>query len=250
MRYVRFAVDDNVAYGRQDDDGIHELTDAPWNGGTLTGRTFDPASVRLLAPCTPGKVLAVGRNFASHLHGRSAPTEPGLFAKMPTSIIGTGDPIVLPPDASDVHFEGEIVAVIGTRARRVDRDTAASYVFGITAGNDVSERRWQRDDLQWLRAKGSDTFGPLGPAIVTGLEHGDIRLETRLNGETVQSESSRDLIFPLEEVVAFASRYVTLEPGDVVYLGTPGSTSTIRPGDIIEVEVEGVGVLRNEVASD
>jgi 2-keto-4-pentenoate hydratase/2-oxohepta-3-ene-1,7-dioic acid hydratase in catechol pathway len=250
MRFVRFDADGQVAFGEEDEDGIHELTDAPWHGGTRSGRRFDHAKVRLLAPCTPGKVLAVGRNFASHLHGRPAPTEPGLFAKMPTSIIGTGDSIVLPPDSSEVHFEGELVAVIGSRARRIDRDAAASCVFGITAGNDVSERSWQRDDLQWLRAKGSDTFGPLGPAIVTGLDYGNLLLETRLNGVTVQSESSRDLIFPLEDVVAFASRYVTLEPGDVIYLGTPGSTSSIRPGDIIEVEVEGVGVLRNEVASD
>lgn len=247
MRFVRFAADDLVAFGEEDAGAIHQLDRAPWLGGTRTGRRFDPADVRLLAPSTPSKVLAVGRNFASHLHGRPAPTEPGLFAKMPTSIIGPGEAIVVPPDASEVHFEGELVVVIGRRASRVDASGARDCVFGVTAGNDVSERGWQRDDLQWLRAKGSDTFGPLGPAIVDDLDYADLRIETRLNGRVVQSESSRDLIFSVEEVIAHASRYVTLEPGDVVYLGTPGSTSAMEAGDIIEVEVEGVGVLRNQV---
>ena len=249
MRFVRFASDEVTCFGEEVAGAVHELDRAPWLGGARTGRQFDAAEVQLLAPTAPSKVLAVGRNFASHLHGRPAPAEPGLFAKMPTSIIGPGHPIVLPPDASDVHFEGELVAVIGRRARRVDAKTARECVFGVTAGNDVSERRWQREDLQWLRAKGSDTFGPLGPAIVDDLDYGDLRIETRLNGRVVQSESSRDLIFPLEEVIAYASRYVTLDPGDVVYLGTPGSTSAIEAGDTIEVEVEGVGVLRNDVTN-
>lgn len=249
MRYVRFSIGDDIAYGEQAADSIHELSAAPFEEPVRSGRVFDPSEVRLLAPCTPSKVLAVGRNFASHLHGRPAPTEPGLFAKMPTSIIGPDDLILLPPGATDVHYEGELVVVIGKRAHRIRADDAAEYIFGVTAGNDVSERAWQRDDLQWLRAKGSDTFGPLGPAIVTGLDVGDLLIQTRHNGAIVQSERSRDLIFPVEEVVSYISNYVTLEPGDVVYTGTPGSTSTIVAGDVVEVEVEGVGTLRNEVAT-
>ncbi len=248
-RYVRFSAGGEVAYGEQLGAEIHELTGTPFGDEGRSGRVFRTDEVRLLAPCVPGKVLAVGRNFASHLHGRDAPTEPGLFAKMPTSIIGPGEDIVLPPDAHEVHYEGEMVVVIGRRASRVDAAEAGDCILGVTAGNDVSERRWQRNDLQWLRAKGSDTFGPLGPAIVTDLDHGDLLIRTRHNGAVVQSERSRDLIFPVEEVVAYASRYVTLEPGDVIYTGTPGSTSSVAPGDVVEVEVEGVGVLRNEVAA-
>ncbi|MFV1988697.1 MAG: fumarylacetoacetate hydrolase family protein [Gemmatimonadota bacterium] len=248
-RYVRFAAGDEVGYGEQLGTEIHELIGTPFADEGRSGRVYGLDDVRLLAPCVPGKVLAVGRNFASHLHGRDAPAEPGLFAKMPTSIIGPEEDIVLPPDARDVHYEGELVVVIGRRTRRVDADEASDCILGVTAGNDVSERNWQRNDLQWLRAKGSDTFGPLGPAIVTGLDHGDLLIQTRHNGVVVQSERSRDLIFPVEEIVAHASRYVTLEPGDVIYTGTPGSTSPVIPGDVIEVEVEGVGVLRNGVSA-
>jgi 2-keto-4-pentenoate hydratase/2-oxohepta-3-ene-1,7-dioic acid hydratase in catechol pathway len=194
-------------------------------------------------------VLAVGRNFASHLHGRPAPTEPGLFAKLPNAIVGPGDPIVLPPDSADVHFEGELVLVVGRTARRVDEADARGCILGVTAGNDVSERGWQKNDLQWLRAKGSDTFGPLGPAILVRPDLGDLLIETRVNGVTVQSERSSDLIFPLERILSFASRYITLLPGDVIYTGTPGSTSALAAGDRVEVDVEGVGTLANPVVA-
>jgi 2-keto-4-pentenoate hydratase/2-oxohepta-3-ene-1,7-dioic acid hydratase in catechol pathway len=131
----------------------------------------------------------------------------------------------------------------------VPRETAAEYIFGVTAGNDLSERDWQRNDLQWLRAKGSDTFGPIGPVIVRGLDPNDLLLQTRVNGEVRQSERTRDLIFDVEEIVSYVSRYVTLYPGDVIFTGTPGSTMALEPGDVVEVEVEGVGVLRNTVVS-
>ncbi|MDX1396690.1 MAG: fumarylacetoacetate hydrolase family protein [Gemmatimonadota bacterium] len=249
MRTVRFATGAGASYGEEAGGVIHELAGPPWAGADRTGRMFPVGDVRLLAPCVPSKVLAVGRNFASHLHGRDAPAEPGIFTKLPTSIIGPGDDIVLPPGAEDVHYEGELVIVIGRETSRVDTADAAASIFGVTAGNDISERRWQRDDLQWLRAKGADTFGPLGPAIETGLDHGDLLIRTRHNGAVVQSERTRDLIFPLEEIVSFVSTFVTLVPGDVIYSGTPGSTSAIAPGDVIEIELEGVGVLRNGVVA-
>ena len=154
---------------------------------------------------------------------------------------------MLPSDATNTHYEGEMVLVIGSRTSRVSVADAPSHIFGITAGNDVSERDWQKDDLQWFRAKASDTFGPLGPAIVTGLPYDDLLLQTRLNGEVVQSQRTKDLIFGVAEIVSYVSQYVTLLPGDVIYTGTPGSTKPIRPGDVVEVEVEGVGVLRNRV---
>ena len=152
---------------------------------------------------------------------------------------------MLPPDAKNAHYEGELVVVIGKRARRLEGD-AKSYVFGVTAGNDVSERDWQRADLQWFRAKASDTFGPFGPAIVTGLNYDDLLLQTRLNGEVVQSQRTKDLIFDIATIVSYVSQYVTLEPGDVIYTGTPRTTRPIKAGDTVEVEVEGVGVLRNK----
>ena len=248
MRLVRFLLDGEPRYGDEVGDAIHVLAGDPFDAARRTGRTIPAEDARRLAPCRPSKVLAVGRNFRSHLGGRDAPAEPGLFAKMPTSIIGPDGEIVIPADAGEVHYEGELVVVIGRRTTRVDAKEARDNIFGVTAGNDVSERRWQRDDLQWLRAKGSDTFGPLGPAIVTDLDPGDLAIETRLNGSVVQSERSRDLIFPVEEIVSFASRYVTLEPGDVIYTGTPGTTAALTPGDVVEVEVEGVGTLRNRVS--
>ena len=203
--------------------------------------------IRLLAPSTPSKVIAAGLNYRSHLDGRDAPAAPGLFAKLPSSIIGPGEPVRLPPDSEIVHAEGELVVVIGRAARNVSPDAVRDYIFGVTAGNDVSERAWQRDDLQWLRAKGSDSFGPLGPRIVTGVGWDDLRLRTRLNGQVVQDARTSDLIFSIPEIVAYASRYFTLLPGDVIYTGTPGTTASLSPGDRVEVEVEGVGVLANPV---
>jgi 2-keto-4-pentenoate hydratase/2-oxohepta-3-ene-1,7-dioic acid hydratase in catechol pathway len=214
------------------------------------------ANLELLAPVEPSKVIAVGLNYRSHIEeGRShigdSPVAeyPGLFAKFPTSIIGPDAEIIIPSDAGDVHYEGELVVVIGSTTKNVPIEDAADHIFGVTAGNDVSERAWQGADLQWVRAKGSDTFGPIGPAIVTGLDYNDLLVETRLNGETLQSESSEDLLFGVDYIVSYISRYVTLYPGDVIFTGTPGSTRAMKPGDVVEIEVQGVGVLRNTVAA-
>ena len=253
QRYVRYAhpsgVNSGPHWGVLEEGVVEKLAMAPFGGEQRTGTQTRLEEIRLLAPSTPSKVLAVGRNFRSHLHGRDAPAEPGLFAKMPSSIIGPGDPIVIPPDAADVHFEGELVVVIGKKTRNVTPEEASDHVFGVTAGNDVSERGWQEKDLQWLRAKGSDSFGPLGPVIVRGGAYDDLLIETRVNGKTLQSEHSGDLIFSIEEVISFASRYFTLLPGDVIYTGTPGSTSALKPGDRVAVEVEGVGALENPVVA-
>ena len=143
---------------------------------------------------------------------------------------------MLPPDAKNVHYEGEMVIVIGRKASRVSKEEAKSYVFGVTAGNDVSERDWQRSDLQWFRAKASDTFGPLGPAVVTGLDYDDLLLETRLNGEVVQSQRTKDLIFDVASIVSYVSQYVTLVPGDVIYTGTPGTTRQMKAGECCQAQ--------------
>ncbi len=244
-RYVRYAHEGTKAYGVLEGETIHQLDGAPFNAPRRTGVAVPLTEVRLLAPSEPSKVVAVGLNYQSHLGEREPAAYPGLFAKYPTSIVGTGESIVMPPDASNLHYEGEMVIVMGRRAQRVPTAEALDYVFGVTAGNDVSEREWQRADLQWLRAKASDTFGPVGPVIVRGLDYDDLLLTTRVNGEVRQQERTRDLIFDVAAIVSYVSRYITLEPGDLIFTGTPGSTRAMQPGDVVEVELEGVGVLRN-----
>ena len=246
--YVRYASGGRIAYGILDGGTVRELSGDFLTGGKPTGKTSRLADVTLVAPvAAPSKVIAVGLNYKSHLGERPTATEPGLFAKMPTSIIGPNAEIVFPEGAKNVHYEGELVLVIGKRAKDVRPEDAHLYVFGITAGNDVSERDWQKSDLQWFRAKAADTFGPLGPAVVTGLDFDDLLLQTRLNGEVVQSQRTKDLIFDVRTIVSYVSRFVTLEPGDLIYTGTPGTTKPMKPGDVVEVELEGVGILRNTV---
>ncbi len=247
-RYVRYERDGRVAAGLLEGDRIRELSASPFESGHPTGADVALSDVRLLAPCTPSKVIAVGLNYKSHLQGRPEAGHPGIFIKLPSSIVGPGADVVFPEGAGNVHYEGEMVVVIGRRASKVPQAEAHEYVFGITCGNDISERDWQKKDLQWFRAKASDTFGPLGPAIVRGLDYRDLELQTRVNGEVRQRARTSDLIFPVDEIISFVTRFVTLEPGDVIYTGTPGTTQAMQPGDEVEVEIEGVGVLRNRIA--
>jgi 2-keto-4-pentenoate hydratase/2-oxohepta-3-ene-1,7-dioic acid hydratase in catechol pathway len=246
-RYVRYTAAGVTSYGMLDGPTVRELSGDLFSDRRLTGRTKRLDEVKLLAPATPGKVIAVGLNYKTHLGERPAATYPGLFAKMPTSIIGPDADVIYPTDATNLHFEGELVVIIGKKAQNVSVAEAPNYIFGVTAGNDISERDWQRADLQWFRAKASDTFGPLGPMIVTGLNYGDLQLQTRVNGEVVQSQRTKDLIFDVPAIVSYISRYVTLEPGDAIYTGTPGTTKAMKPGDVVEVEIEGIGVLRNKI---
>lgn len=246
-RYVRYEHEGLVSYGILEGGVVLQLSGDLFHNPTLTDETVPLDRVRLLAPVQPSKVIAVGLNYRSHLGSREPAAYPGLFAKYPTSVVGPGADIIMPPDASNLHYEGELVAVIGRQASNVSVQDAADYIFGVTAGNDVSERNWQRDDLQWLRAKASDTFAPVGPVIASGLDYDDLLVQTRLNGEVRQSESTRDLIFDIHTIVSYVSRYVTLFPGDIIFTGTPGSTAAMQPGDVVEVEVQGVGVLRNTV---
>ena len=247
VRYVRYTDGAETSYGVESGDTIRQLSAAPWLGGVETGKTHPLTNVRLLAPAEPSKVIAVGYNYKSHRGDRELPAHPPIFLKLPTSIIGPEAEVVYPEGATDLHYEAEMVVVIGKRARKVAPAEAGAYIFGITAGNDVSERAWQANDLQWFRAKASDTFGPLGPAIVTGLNYNDLLVQSRLNGEVKQSQRTRDLIHNVEAIVSHISQTVTLYPGDIIYTGTPGSTSAMQPGDLIEIEVEGVGVLQNRI---
>ncbi len=248
-KYVRYSVAGTVSFGILEGEVIRELSGDLFRSPSRTGRSVPLTGAMLLAPYQPGKVIAVGLNYISHLGERPAAAYPGLFAKLPSSIIGPEADIIYPSDAENLHYEGELVVVIGRKASHVAAADAASYIFGVTVGNDVSERNWQRQDLQWFRAKASDSFGPLGPVIVTGLDYNDLLLQTRLNGEVVQSQRTRDLVFNVATIVSYISRYVMLEPGDVIYTGTPGTTRPMKPGDVVEVEIEGIGVLRNRVVA-
>jgi 2-keto-4-pentenoate hydratase/2-oxohepta-3-ene-1,7-dioic acid hydratase in catechol pathway len=246
-KYIRYESQGKSAYGVLDGDTVRELSAAPWANGKPTSKTTKLASAKLLAPAEPSKVVCAGLNYKSHIGQQQPAKYVGLFSKPPTAIIAHEADIVYPADATNVHFEGELVIVIGKTANKVKREDALNYVFGVTIGNDVSERNWQASDLQWYRAKGSDTFGPLGPWIVTGLNYQDVLLETRVNGKTLQSQRTKDLIFDIPYLVSYISQYVTLVPGDIIYSGTPGTTSAMQPGDVVEVEIEGLGVLRNKV---
>jgi len=249
--FARFESDGRTAYGAVESNEIHELRGGLFDEIEPSGRRLRMGDVKLLAPCVPPKIVAVGLNYKSHLGERKVPNNPEIFYKPVSSLQNPGDPVVIPPDALDTHFEGELVVVIGKEVRHATREQAAGAVFGVTCGNDISDRNWQSGagkDLQWWRAKGCDTFAPLGPVIVTGLDYSDLALTTRVNGEVLQQQRTSDLIFDIPEIVRFVSRYLTLTQGDVIYTGTPGNTKRMKPGDEVEVEIEGIGILRNPVA--
>jgi 2-keto-4-pentenoate hydratase/2-oxohepta-3-ene-1,7-dioic acid hydratase in catechol pathway len=261
-KYVRYKHDGIVSYGVWENDRVKALRGDLFGGPTLTGREYPVSQTKFLVPCEPSKVIAVGLNYASHrVHvessegvlvnaaGRPVPSDyPGVFAKFPTSLIPHGQDIVFPDDATNVHFEGELALIIGKKAKNVSVEEAPNYVFGVTICNDLVDREWLLEDLQWFRAKGSDNFGPIGPAIVTGLDYGNLGLETRVNGEVRQSSNTSELVFSPDKILSYCSKYVTLLPGDVIFTGTPGKTQRVTKGDTIEVEIEGIGVLRNMVA--
>jgi 2-keto-4-pentenoate hydratase/2-oxohepta-3-ene-1,7-dioic acid hydratase in catechol pathway len=224
---------------------------------TKTDRTYGLGEVRLLTPTVPTQVLALAGNYKSHLRDEVIPPTfriPQPFHKSLSCLIASGETIVIPRDSpGPVHLEAEMVIVIGKKARKVPKERALDHVFGVTCGNDVSERHWQNDssgkDVQWWRAKGADTFGPVGPYIATGLNYDSLVVRSRINGEAKQEERTSQLIHDVASTVSFISQYVTLHPGDLIFTGTPGQTPGIRPGDVVEVELEGVGVLRNPVAA-
>lgn len=251
-KYVRFEHEGKAAYGVLDGERIGELRSGLFESLDATGRRFALDQVKLLAPSQPRTIFAVGLNYKSHLNGRPEPSKPEIFYKPVTSLQNPNDPIVIPPQAEDVHFEGELVIVIGRKMRHVDATEAAAGVFGATCGNDVSDRNWQRGagkDNQWWRAKGCDTFAPLGPVIVTDIDYSNLALRTRVNGEVLQETRTDDLIFNVPRVISFISNWVTLYPGDLIYTGTPGNTRKLSPGDMVEVEIENIGTLRNPVAA-
>ncbi|HET9949196.1 MAG TPA: fumarylacetoacetate hydrolase family protein [Longimicrobiales bacterium] len=246
QRFVRYEQGGVVSWGELVGSTIYQLTDAPYLGGRRTGASVDSSQVHLKAPVDPQTVYMTALNFRSHIQGEPAPY-PGIFIVPANSIIGPGEDMVRPKDSQNFHYEAEAVVVIGKRAVNVPLEEAHEYVFGVTAGNDGSERAWQARDIQWTRAKGSRTFNAVGPVLVTGLDYENLDIEGRLNGERVQGENTSDMIYGINYMVHYISQYFTLEPGDLIWTGTMGQTRAMEPGDVYEVEVEGVGVLRNQV---
>ena len=248
MKFARFCLADKIAYGVVEDDQIREITGTPLSDYRDAGVSHHMESVQLLAPIPrPGKILAMALNYRSHVGSAKEPKRPEPFYKTASSVIGPGDAIVIPEGATRVDAEGELVAVIGKLARNVKEDEALDYVLGFTCGNDVSARDWQREDVQWWRAKSSDTFAPIGPVIATDLEPDALEIVVRLNGDKVQRCDSSEMIFNVSHTIADVSKYVTLEPGDLLFTGTSGTTAQINPGDTVEVEISNIGALRNAV---
>jgi 2-keto-4-pentenoate hydratase/2-oxohepta-3-ene-1,7-dioic acid hydratase in catechol pathway len=252
---ARYTVDGVAHHGRRVPGGFARLDAPPWLGGRETG-THDPDDrVRLLAPVVPTKVVCVGLNYRAHIAesasvapGAAPPREPLFFLKPPSAVIASGEAIRYPPSVTRLDPEAEMAVVIGRRASRVDSGVALDHVAGLTCFNDVSARNHQREDGQWTRAKGFDTFAPLGPWVATGLDPGSLTVVCRVNGVERQSGRTADLLFPVPELVSFISGVMTLEPGDVIATGTPAGIAPVEVGDVIEVEVEGIGVLVNRVA--
>jgi len=259
MRIIRYEADGRARWGVVDEargDSVREISGSPFglrettSSGLAEGEpaSHPLASVRVLAPCSPSKIFALAHNYADHLHGRPAPKEPQVFLKVPSSVIGPGDTIVLPQGQGRVDEEAELVVVMGKRCRSASAAEALSYVLGYTCGNDVSARAWQKSDLNWWRAKSTDTFSPIGPVIVTDADPGSARIMGRINGREVQRCSSSDLIFDVPSLIEWISRWVTLEPGDLIFTGTSGDPAELHPGDTVEVSIDGIGDLCNTVA--
>ena len=250
MRFARYLAHGQVSYGVLDGDTLRELTTSPFEEYRVTDHSHRLSEVKLLAPTSPSKILAVGLNYSTHLHDRPAPVEPLIFLKTPSSLIGPGDTIIRPRDVETLDEEAELVIVIKDRCRNVTKEDALNHVVGYTCGNDVSAREWQRGDGQWWRAKSSDTFSPVGPYIVDDVDTGNMMLRARVNGKEVQGESTSFLIFDIPTIISWTSRRMTLEPGDLIFTGTPGTPAHLVAGDTVEVDIEGIGVLSNPVGME
>jgi len=249
MKIARFSHKGAINFGILDDDALVVLNGDPMFAGyDTTGERVPLADATLLAPVIPrSKVVAVGKNYRAHAEemGGEAPSEPLLFLKPNTAVIGPGDSIVRPPQSNRVDFEGELAIVIGSIAKNVRAEDAAQVIFGYTIANDVTARDLQASDGQWARAKGFDTFCPLGPVIETEFDLAGSTVETRLNGVLKQSAPLTDMIHSVGDIVAYASAVFTLLPGDVILTGTPAGIEPMESGDTVEVEISGIGVLSN-----
>lgn len=245
MKFVRFSAGGSNSYGIVDGDTVKAISGPGYSDYTETGATHALADVILLAPVEPNKMLAMALNYGSHLHDAPAPERPEPFLKSETSLAGTGDTIRIPSDSEKVDAEAELVVVIGKTATNVSLEDAMDHVFGYSCGNDVSARDWQASDTSWWRAKSSDTFSPIGPWIVTGIDPTNLDIEGRINGVAAQNCNTSEMIHDIPKTISFISKYMTLEPGDCIFTGTSGTAGQIKPGDTVEVEISQIGTLSN-----
>ncbi|OHV05717.1 fumarylacetoacetate hydrolase family protein [Mycobacterium talmoniae] len=253
MRLGRIASPDGVAFvsidGESGDMTAREIAEHPFGTPTFTGRSWPLADVRLLAPILASKVICIGKNYAAHIAemGGAAPADPVIFLKPNTAIIGPHVPIQLPANASPVHYEGELAVVIGRPCKDVPAARAAENILGYTIGNDVSARDQQQADGQWARAKGHDTFCPVGPWIVTDVDPADLQVRTEVNGQVKQDSRTSLMIHDVGAIVEWISAVMTLLPGDLILTGTPDGVGPLEDGDTVAITIEGIGTLSNPV---
>ncbi|HWQ57497.1 MAG TPA: fumarylacetoacetate hydrolase family protein [Clostridia bacterium] len=252
MRYARARLDGEEFYALIEGDTLVRLLDRPFDKVELDGRKYPLSKARLIAPCEPSKIVCVGKNYWAHAEEMKEghPAEPLLFLKPSTCVIGPEDEVVYPKLSHRLDYEGELGVVIGKKARNVASGTARAYIFGYTCLNDVTARDIQKGDPQWTRGKSFDTFCPLGPWIETELDAGHVRIRTRLNGETKQDSNTALMTYDVDALICYMSACMTLLPGDVIATGTPEGIGSMQRDDVIEVEIEGVGVLRNRIAAE
>jgi 2-keto-4-pentenoate hydratase/2-oxohepta-3-ene-1,7-dioic acid hydratase in catechol pathway len=252
MKIVRIrTADDDIAYGAVEPEGIQVHQGTPFVAWEPTETVLPFEEVQLLAPVFPTKIVAVGRNYADHAaeRGVEIPPEPVIFLKPATAVVGPEAPVVIPPESTEVHHEAELAIVAGKVSHLVAAEDAGAHILGYTAANDVTARDLQHRDGQWTRAKGFDTFCPLGPAIETELDPGGLSIVCTVNGEVRQDGNTDDMVFGVAEIFAFVTSVMTLLPGDVVLTGTPAGVGPVRAGDRMEVTVERIGALRNPVVA-
>jgi 2-keto-4-pentenoate hydratase/2-oxohepta-3-ene-1,7-dioic acid hydratase in catechol pathway len=252
MKIVRMKSGDDISYGVADAEGVLVYNGSPFVAWEPTENVVPWSSVNLLSPVIPTKVLCVGKNYEDHAaeFDGEVPEEPLIFMKPATSVIGTNAHVVHPPISHEIHHEAELAAVISKPARNVKAEDASQYIFGYTAANDVTARDLQRKDGQWTRAKGFDTFCPLGPAIETELDPLErLAVVCKVNGEVRQAGFTSDMVFGVAEILEYITAFTTLLPGDVILTGTPAGVSKVEPGDLMEVEVDGIGTLTNRLVA-
>lgn len=250
MRFVRYRLKNGTpGFGWLLDDMVGPIEGSPFGEFRRLEANQPLESVQLLPPVLASKIICIGRNYVAHAqeHQAEVPEVPLLFLKPPSSMIGPAGDIILPPQSQQVEHEAELAVVIGKRGRWIDPQEAADYIFGYTIGNDVTARDLQRRDGQWTRAKGFDTFCPLGPWIETEYDPSDHLITCHVNRELRQMASTRDMVFRVPQLIAYASSVMTLEPADVLLTGTPAGVGPLAPGDVVEAAIEGLGILRNPV---
>ncbi len=253
MKIVRYLYQNQTQYGILADEVVQALAVPPFEGLKKTEQRIPVATVKLMAPCEPTKIVALGLNYRDHAEEMrmALPQEPLIFMKPSTSVIGPGEAIVYPPQAHRVDYEAELAVVIGRRAYRISEAEAGNYILGYTCCNDVTARDLQKKDGQFTRSKSFDTFAPLGPWIETALaDPGNITVEAYVNNQRRQHSHTSNLIFGVATLVSFISHIMTLLPGDVIATGTPSGVGPLQPGDIVEIRLEGIGSLRNLVVKD